>query len=359
MSDSPPGKAILLVNTGSPDSCKTSDVRRYLRQFLSDPAVMDIPALLRWVLLELFILPLRSSRSARLYRSIWRKDGHSPLVFHSRALAESLAQALQKTHPHVKVVLAMRYGNPSLKTVLKELETIGVGSILIFPLFPQYASATSGSVLSFVYRRISQWRNPPEVTSYRDFHFRREFRLALLESVRREMRLAIERESRPISFMLFSFHGLPVTHLKKSDLHASCLLSENCCHTLHEKNRWCYRALCYDLSRDLARGLGLKDGEWGVSFQSRMGPTQWIGPHTEDLLVSLGESGTTHLALVAPSFVADCLETLEELSIRGKEIFMQSGGGAFSYLPALNAGPEWVEGLARMVAEDWKLSTHP
>ena len=330
----------MLLNLGTPDSPSVPDVRRYLREFLSDPRVIDINPIGRWLLLNLVILPFRPARSARQYQSIWTEQG-SPLLFHSRALAAGVAQSLGADYV---VELGMRYGAPSIPSALARLQAADPHKIVVVPLFPQYSAAASGSALERVYQVLGEQWNVPAVETEAPFYDDPGFIGAFADVARRHL------ASFRADFVLFSYHGLPERHMRKSDPTGShCLQSASCCDVLVPANRNCYRAHCYATTRALAAKLGLSPQGHSVSFQSRLGRTPWIHPYTDEVLPQLAKAGKKRLAVMSPAFVADCLETVEEIGIRANEQWRALGGEALLLVPSLNAEPAWVETVARLV----------
>ena len=327
---------MLLVNLGSPASPRPADVRRYLKEFLSDPRVLDIPGPLRWLLLRAVILPFRPRRSARQYASIWTPEG-SPLVVHGRALAEALGTRLGDDY---RVVLAMRYGEPSIADGLEALLAEDVGRIRVLPLFPHSASSSSGSAVARVYELAGRRWNVPDLEVLGAFYDDPGF-IGAAAAVARP----VLEEVRP-DFVLFSYHGLPESHIRRSDAGAACRLDDACCSAVGPANRSCYRAQCLATTRALAEELGLASHEHASAFQSRLGPIAWIGPQTDRLLPQLRERGVSKLAVLCPSFVADCLETLEEIGIRAREQWTELGGEELRLIPCVNTHPAWVEALA-------------
>ncbi len=335
-------KGLLLVNLGTPDAPETGAVRRYLREFLSDPRVVDINPVGRWFLLNLIILPFRSPKSAHAYRTIWTQEG-SPLMVHSRALTAAVAQRLAGEY---EVELGMRYGNPSLPDAVARLRQRGVTDFTVMPLYPQEAPSSSGSSLARTYEVLSEPWDVPNVRAVPAFHEHPAFLGAFVEVAR-----PVISELRA-DHVLFSFHGVPERHVRKSDPSGRyCLASGGCCDVLTDANRHCYRAQCFATARGLARGLGLAPEGWSVAFQSRLGRTPWVQPYTDVVLPELAARGVKRLAVMCPAFVADCLETVEEVAIRGREQFLASGGEAFTLVPSLNSHPAWVDGVVRLVRE--------
>ena len=339
--DSAP-QGVLLINLGTPDAPETGAVRRYLREFLSDPRVLDIPPLGRAALLYGVILPFRPQRSAEAYRKIWMPQG-SPLLVHGNALRDRLQDALG---PGWAVELGMRYGRPSLASAIEKLRGRGVQELTVVPLYPQYASSSTGSSLERVYRLVGEAWNVEALRVLPPFYGRPEFLDAFADVGR-----PVLAEARA-DHVLFSFHGLPERQVKKSDpTGAHCLQRADCCDVQVPANRWCYRMQCFFTARELAQRLGLELGRWTVTFQSRLGRTPWIRPYTDVVIPELAGKGVKRLAVFCPAFVADCLETLEEIGIRAKDQFLASGGEALTLVPSLNAHPSWVRGLTKMVRE--------
>jgi ferrochelatase len=337
--DSAP-QGVLLINLGTPDAPETGAVRRYLREFLSDPRVLDIPPLGRAALLYGVILPFRPQKSAEAYRKIWMPQG-SPLLVHGNALRDRLQDALG---PGWAVELGMRYQSPSLRSAIEKLRARGVREVTVVPLYPQYASSSTGSSLEAMYRLVGEAWNVEALRVLPPFYDRPAFLNAFADVGR-----PVLGEFRP-DHVLFSFHGLPERQVKKSDpTGAHCLASAECCDAQVPANRWCYRAQCFFTARELAQQLGLEAGKWTVTFQSRLGRTPWIRPYTDVVIPELAAKGVKRLAVFCPAFVADCLETLEEIGIRAKNQFLACGGEALTLVPSLNAHPSWVRGLTQMI----------
>jgi ferrochelatase len=331
---------LLLINLGTPDEPTTPAVRRYLRQFLSDPYVIDISPVGRWMLLNLIILPFRPKKSAAAYRQIWDEERGSPLLFHSRDLEREVQQRLGGRW---KVALAMRYGKPSIERALRTLRDAGADRVVVLPLYPQYAmSSTVTSEQAVRDAAHDLWKRVE--LSFVDAFYDDEGFLDAFAEVGRPI-LARDRPD----YVLFSFHGLPERHIRKSDETGQhCLASDDCCNRIVDANRNCYRAHCYHTARELARRLALADGEWSVSFQSRLGRTPWIRPYTDIVIPELAAAGHKKLAVFCPAFVADCLETLEEIGIRADEQFRGAGGDKVTLVPSLNSAPAWCDAVASL-----------
>jgi ferrochelatase len=328
----------LLINLGTPDAPTTPAVRRYLREFLSDPRVIDINAVGRALLLHLIILPTRPAKSAHAYTKVWDEKRGSPLLYHSRDLAAGVQQKLGTSW---RVELAMRYGNPSIASGLEALRAAAVDRIVVLPLYPQYAaSSTATSIARVMELAGTRWDVMPldfVPAFYADPGF-----LAAFTAVAKPA-LAEARADH----VLFSFHGLPERQIQKSDPSGvHCLRTATCCDAISDKNQGCYRAQCYATARALAGRLAVTD--YTVCFQSRLGRTPWITPHTDVLLDELPKQGKKRLAVLCPAFVADCLETLEEIGIRAREQFKAAGGEELTLVPSLNATPAWIDAVCAM-----------
>lgn len=333
-------KAVLLINLGTPDDCRPQAVRRYLREFLNDPRVIDLPTAIRIPLVNALIVPFRFKKSAAAYAKIWGPDG-SPLLTNTEKMQAALAAVLG---PDYQVELGMRYGKPSIFTALEKIRD--ASELLVFPLFPQYSSAATGSaiekVLSYVMRR---W-NVPALHVVRDFYNHPGFIAAYADVIREHT------ANKKIDLLLFSYHGLPERHIAKSECQAVCD-HINACPVIDDKNRFCYRAQCYATSELLAEKIGLSLEHYAVAFQSRLGRTPWIKPYTDQLLPELVQKGIKNIAVACPSFVADCLETLEEVDIRTREQWHAAGGQTFYFIPCLNFSPIWIKALAEIVTANF------
>ena len=326
--------AVLLCNLGSPASPRIEDVRVYLREFLMDPQVLQMPSFARWVLVNLFILPFRPARSAEAYLSIWTEEG-SPLLVYSEKLKGALGQFLG-----MPVALGMRYGTPSLEEAFTELSQSGARRVLLAPLYPQFADSTNTTCIEQATRIATRLGIEMQVLA--PFYQEPAWLDAVAESLRRAMPTDID-------CLLFSFHGLPEIHIKRADpTGTTCLRSSDCCEAPGAAAATCYRHQCLVSTREIARRLGLTTDQYRVSFQSRLGRAKWLQPATDQVLISLPSEGVKHLAVACPGFTADNLETLEEIGIRGREAFLQAGGESFTLLPCLNDDPVWVQGLAAL-----------
>ncbi|MGB0935366.1 MAG: ferrochelatase [Alphaproteobacteria bacterium] len=324
-------KGTLLLNLGTPDNPDTKSVRRYLREFLSDPRVVDINPVARAVLLNLIILPFRSPKSAEAYREIWTEQG-SPLLVNSIKLMQKLEVG--------PVALGMRYGNPSIESAISNLFGQGVTDITILPLFPQHASSSSGSAIEKAVDIITQKWNIPNVRVISEFYEDAGFIQASSDIIKETV------ADHNIDHYIFSYHGLPVRHINKS----GCKGCEGACP--EEGLSVCYRFQSYRTTRLLADKLGLSRKDYTVAFQSRLGRTPWIRPYLDDVLEDCAKAGHKNIAIACPSFVADCLETLEEIGIRAREDWHKlSGGGDLHLVPCLNDDDRWVKAVSKIIKD--------
>lgn len=333
-----PRTRVVLVNVGTPDAPTAPAVRRYLREFLSDPRVLSMPAPLRWLLLNLVILPRRPTHSAALYRKIWTQHG-SPLLLHTEALAAALRARL----PEAEVLVGMRYGAPSLKAAL----TGAPARVVLVPLFPQYASATTGSALEEAYRVLAEQAAVPALTVVPPFFEQAGFLDACATKI-------LDAAGAGVDALLLSYHGVPVSQVQATAAAGHTCAGEGaaaCCAELGAANASCYRAQCMATSRALERRLRAAGmtAPLSTSFQSRLGRARWIGPATTDTVAALAKGGVKRLAVACPSFVADCLETLEEIGVQLREQFLAAGGTSFTLVPCLNDDAAFADALASMV----------
>ncbi len=330
---------ILLINIGTPDSPSTKAVRKYLGEFLNDPRVIDIPWLARKMLVNLIIVPFRSPKSAKLYQEIWKKDG-SPLLINSIAFRESLQQELGEKF---MVEIGMRYGNPGIKSALNKFQLAHVTKIIILPVFPQYASSTTGSAIQECFRIISKWKQIPKVKTIEQFYDNKNFIDAFVHRI---------KEYRPEQYdhIIMSYHGLPLRQVY--DAHPGHTCEEmNCTSNRNPENYFCYQSSCYETSRLLAEKMGLNNSDYTTSFQSRLGKG-WLTPFTDELVKEKAISGTRKLLVISPAFVADCLETEHELGIELKNDFLESGGKELTLVKSLNDSPFWVKTVKSLISKE-------
>jgi ferrochelatase len=316
-----PRTAVLLVQLGTPAAPTAAALRPYLAQFLGDPRVVEIPRLVWWPILHGIILRTRPAKSAKKYASVWTDEG-SPLMVNSVRQAKLLKGVLGERGHEVEVALAMRYGEPSIESVLNGLRERNVTRLLVLPMYPQYSASTTATVFDEVARVLRGWRNLPEVRWVRNFHDDPGY----LDALAAGIRAAWDRNGRG-DRLVMSFHGVPRRTLELGDP---------------------YHCECHATARLLAERLGLAPGEWVVTFQSRFGKAQWLQPYTEPTLQRLAGEGVRRVDVTCPGFVADCLETLEEIAMEAKEVFLHSGGERFDYLPCLNDSPSFAAGLAAL-----------
>jgi len=330
------------VNLGTPDSPSVSDVRRYLDEFLMDGRVIDIKPIPRNLLVRGAIVPFRAPQSAKIYKEIWTEAG-SPLLLYGLQNKEQLQKKLGDDYV---VALGMRYKNPSIQSALDELKAQNVKSIQVIALFPQYASATTGSVHQKVMEIVSKWQTIPEISFVNSYHNNPELIDIYAENGRKH---GIEN----FDHVLFSFHGLPQRQLLKADESKShCLKSSTCCQSLNDKNFYCYSAQCFDTARLIANNLGLTPDQYTVSFQSRLGKEPWIEPFTSAVIKQKAKEGKKRILVFCPAFVADCLETLYEIAIEYQEEFVEAGGEKIQLVESLNDNPRWIEVLKGFVVKE-------
>jgi ferrochelatase len=334
-----PETGVLLVNLGTPDAPQTPEVRRYLREFLGDPRVIDINPVGRWLLVNLIIAPFRSPKSAEAYQKVWTEDG-SPLLVHGKALTSEVQARLKD----VPVELAMRYGNPSVRSGLERLRERGCTRVIALPLYPQYADSTTESSIEKIREEAAKaWETP--ILTFVDPFYDDEAFVRAFATVGKPVLDELQPDH-----VLFSYHGLPERHVLKTDPTGShCLASADCCQAIGDANARCYRAQCFATSRALARELGLEPDTWTVAFQSRLGRDEWIKPYTTQTVEALAQAGKKRLAVFCPAFVADCLETIEEIGMRAEEDFRAAGGEALRLVPSLNAEPAWADAVVDLI----------
>lgn len=330
-------QGVLLLNIGSPHSPAVNDVKKYLKTFLMDENVIDVPLILRWLLVNGIIVPRRAAFSAENYKKIWLEGEGSPLIVFTDHFAKKLQHELDENYA---VKIGMRYSEPSIHQALDEFHKAGINNIILAPLYPQYADATTGSSIKEVKKLISNSKFEFTVKSLAPFFEQEAFTSSYCAVIKDSLK------NRDPDFFLFSFHGLPERHLKKNGF---CQLDDNCCLLEAACHNNCYRAQCYKTAAKIADKLALKKDQWTVSFQSQLGRGKWLQPSTINTLDLLARNKIKHLAVVCPSFVTDCLETLEEIAVGGKEIFLNNGGKEFTTVACLNDHSQWVKGFAELL----------
>ncbi|GGW90463.1 ferrochelatase [Salegentibacter mishustinae] len=333
-------KGVLLVNLGSPKSTDPKDVKEYLDEFLMDERVIDVPYWARVLLVRGIVLNTRPKKSAAAYQKIWWDEG-SPLI----VLSERLQEKMDK-NTSVPIALAMRYGEPSIKSGLQELHDKGVDEVLLFPLYPQFAMATTETILVLAEQLRKEHFPKMQFTAVPPFYNHADYIRVLAESIAEKLK------GKDFQHLLFSYHGVPERHIRKSDVTKShCKIDGSCCQTPSAAHQFCYRHQCYETTRLVAEYLELKENSYSVSFQSRLGFDPWLQPYTDRTIERFGKQGMKKLAIVTPAFVSDCLETLEEIAMEGEEIFHEVGGEEFTVVPCLNDRDDWVKVLSRWVDE--------
>ncbi len=321
-----PATGVLLVNLGTPEAPTSKAVRPYLRQFLSDPRIIEWPRWLWLPLLEAIILRVRPRRSARLYAKIWTEEG-SPLLTISQEIATRLEDVLTGSgKPPVKVALAMRYGQPSIAAGLEELRRANTERILILPLYPQYSATTVGTIFDAVFETLKQWRWVPEIRTINQYHQHPLYIEAVANSIR-----SYWSENGRGERLLLSFHGIPISYSQKGDP---------------------YRSQCRQSAHLITRALETDEEEVFFTFQSRFGPEEWLQPYTDETLVAWAQEGIGRVDTICPGFATDCLETLQEMGLENRDLYLEAGGQEYAYIPALNASPEHIRLLADLVQQN-------
>jgi ferrochelatase len=332
-------KGILLINLGTPDSPKTADVRKYLNEFLMDARVIDVNPALRVFLVKGIIVPFRSPKSAKLYQQIWSDETGSPLLHYSKLQHKLLQERLGDAY---QVELAMRYQSPSIQSALDRLKANLVSDIKVIPLFPQYASASTGSVYEKVMELVKTWQTIPDISFINSFHDDE----LMIETFANN---ALKYQPETYDHILFSFHGLPQRQIKKCDhTHSYCLQVGGCCDTLNDTNKFCYSAQSYDTARLIAEKLNLPKEKYTVCFQSRLGNDPWVQPYTSQVVAKLAAEGKKRLLVFCPAFVADCLETVYEVTEEYGGEFRALGGEHVQLVESLNDSPTWIDALEKM-----------
>lgn len=331
-------KGILLVNLGSPDSPTPKDVKKYLGEFLMDERVIDLPLIARTALVKGVILKTRPKQSAAAYKKIWWDEG-SPLIVLSERLQNKVQQQVE-----VPVALAMRYGSMTIKKGLQQLVDKGVNEVLLFPLYPQFAMATTETITVLAEELRQQYFPNLKIESVPAFYNKPDYIEVLANSIKKYL------QGKNYEHLLFSYHGVPERHIRKSDVTKShCKIDSSCCITPSKAHEFCYKHQCLEVTRLVAEKLQLKDETYSTSFQSRLGFDPWLLPYTDRTIERLGKKGIKNMAIVTPAFVSDCLETLEEIAMEGQEIFHEMGGKNFTTIPCLNDDDEWVSLLTKWI----------
>ncbi|HEU6447089.1 MAG TPA: ferrochelatase [Verrucomicrobiae bacterium] len=330
-------RGVLLVNLGSPDSTSVGDVRKYLREFLMDGRVLDAPWPIRFCIVNFAILPSRPKESAHAYKSIWTPEG-SPLIVTSRHVQKKLQERV-----NAPIELAMRYQNPSIESAIQKLAAQHVTETLLIPMFPHYAMSSYETAVVRVQEVAKKLAPEMKIVAQPPYFDAPDYVSALVASAKDYLDAGYDH-------LLFSFHGVPERHLKISDpTHCTCLQKENCCQIPNEAHATCYRAQCFKTVDAFVKAANVPAGKFSVSFQSRLGKDPWLKPYTDFELAELPKRGAKKILVMCPAFVSDCLETIEEIGMRGRETFLSAGGKEFYQIPCLNEHPMWISALAGMV----------
>jgi len=328
-------KAILLVNLGTPDSPEVKDVRKYLKVFLNDPRVID-QRWVRWIIMNLFVIPFRCFASAKIYKELWTPEG-SPLLIYGNKLKEKVQESLPSNY---KVFLAMRYGNPSLEKALEEIRAYNPDEITILPLFPQYASASTGSVVERVMKLMSKWQAFPDIKFINQFYNHEHFCDLFAEN-------GEKYKPNDYDHVVFSFHGLPERQVDDVYLKGLCK-DKGCNESISQENKLCYKATCYETARRIADKLNIAENHYTVAFQSRLGGG-WLEPFSDHVIKERAKKGDKKLLFFSPSFISDCLETTIEIGMEYQELFEEHGGEKIQLVESLNDNPNWVNFVSNLV----------
>ena len=333
-------RGIILMNLGSPDSTEVKDVRKYLNEFLMDKRVIDMPYLQRLLLVRGIIVPFRAPKSAEAYRTIWWKSG-SPLIELTKQLQKEVQQQLNEP-----VAIAMRYGNPTPAAAYDELlkKDPSIEEVILFPLYPHYAMSSYETAVEYMNEVHAENKYKFRLTTIKPYYNNEDYINAMAENMRPYL-------SQEYDHILFSYHGVPARHIKKSDITGNhCLQSHNCCEVNSEAHKFCYRYQCFTTTRLITQQLNIPAAKYSISFQSRLGKG-WLEPFTDIRLEQMPKEGIKKLLIICPAFVSDCLETLEEIAERGKETFLHAGGEEYTMIPCLNVHPLWVNAISKWIKE--------
>jgi protoporphyrin/coproporphyrin ferrochelatase len=331
--------AVIISNTGTPNGTSVPAVRKYLKEFLGDGRVITMPTLLRKLLVNGIIVPFRAPKSAKLYEKVWTAVG-SPLLVHSQKLQNKL-QA--KLGDEFEVMLGMRYGNPSLKSALQKVCRNDIKKVILLPMFPQYASSTTGTIKELACRELSCWNNIPALKTIGQFYHETGFIECFAENISK-------KDPQKYDHVIFSYHGLPLRHVKATH-HGHDCSHFNCATEVNEHNAYCYRATCYATTRLLVEKLDLQPEKYTVCFQSRFS-RNWLSPFADEVIKKKAKQGVKKMLVVSPSFVTDCLETIVEIGVEYKDLFLKNGGETFDWVHSLNNNDNWAEFLAELIVKE-------
>lgn len=331
-------KALLIINLGTPDLPEKKQVRKYLREFLNDPRVIDLPFLLRKILVNLIIIPFRTSKSTALYKKLWTKNG-SPLLIHLKNLQKKVSAKISSDY---QVFIAMRYGKPNLEKTLDNIYSHNFEELVVFPLFPQYASSTTGSVFEFILNYAKKREIFPNLNFISQYYNRPEFIKVFSEKIKKYQPEKYDK-------VIFSYHGLPLRQVQKT--HPNFEVSKCECQTsLPEHGKFCYKATCYETTRLLQKATGISAEKSVTAFQSRLSEG-WLSPFADEVLANLAKNGIKSVLVVAPSFTADCLETIVEIEHEYKQIFLENGGKKLTLVKSLNSSDDWADAICKIIKE--------
>ncbi|MBL7892290.1 MAG: ferrochelatase [Bacteroidia bacterium] len=333
---------VLLINLGTPDSPSTADVRKYLTEFLNDPRVIDINPIARFFLVNAIIVPFRASRSAKLYQQIWTEKG-SPLLIHGQSVKEKLQNALGDNYI---VELGMRYQSPSIDSALSDIRKQNVSKIIVLPLYPQYASSSTESSIDKTKDVLGKWDGAPPVKIITKFYDVPGY----IDSI---VAIAGQYNLNEYDHFLFSYHGLPERHIIKDSAHFgtnTCAFG-SCCDSVNANNQFCYRAACFETTRQLVKRLNIPQDKYTTAFQSRL-DDKWLKPYSDKVVEEKARQGVKRMLVFSPAFVADCLETIYEIGVEYNEIFHEHGGEKLQLVESLNSHPVWIQALKQMVLEN-------
>lgn len=334
-------RAVILMNLGSPDSTAIRDVRKYLMEFLMDGRVIDYPYLIRKILVGGIIVPFRTSKSAKAYEAVWTDQG-SPLIVITKELQKAVSETVEEP-----VFISMRYGNPSMKDTYEKITQSfpDIKEILMIPLYPHYAMSSYETAVEYAKTVLQKNKYKFDLKFLKPYYERHEFINAITESIRPYIRHDFDH-------FLFSYHGIPERHILKSDITGNhCLQVNDCCNQNSMAHRFCYRHQCLRTTELVAENLGFPKGKYSFSFQSRLGRSEWLKPYTAKRLEQMPSEGIRKLVIACPAFVSDCLETLEEIEVEGRETFLHAGGESFTLVPCLNVHPLWVHALKNWITQ--------
>jgi len=334
-------RAVLLLNLGTPAEPTTKGLRDFYKYFFADPFIFDMNPVARWLLRNLIILPFRAPKTAKKYASIWMDEG-SPLKVYADRLQQSVQSAIDQGDEDVLVLNGMAYSNPFIVDAMAELEQKGRDEILVIPMFPQYSTATTASVFHAVKQAAKKWETSPKLHFVDDLFSEPAFIRAWSILITRHL------ADKDFDHVIFSYHGLPEQTINKADDENYCEFGE-CCRQISEKNRYCYRAQCIATTEAIVQALGWEQDRYSIAFQSRFGRQRWIQPYLDEHIIDLVDKGNKKVAVVTPSFISDCLETIHEIGIEYRELFMDGGGQVFQLVPNLNDDPSWFSSMYEIV----------